>query len=35
VVDKTGKLTHVEYVTEVASEPNYGAALAAPKAAAG
>jgi thiol peroxidase len=27
VVDKTGKVTHVEYVDEVASEPNYDAAL--------
>jgi thiol peroxidase len=35
VADKTGKLTHVEYVTEVASEPNYDAAIAALKAAAG
>jgi thiol peroxidase len=31
VVDKTGKLTHVEYVKEVAEHPNYDAALAAAK----
>jgi thiol peroxidase len=31
VVDAAGKLTHVEYVAEVASEPNYEAALAALK----
>ena len=35
VVDKGGKITYAEYVTEVASEPNYDAALAALKAAAG
>lgn len=34
VVDKTGKLTYVEYVPEVTSEPNYAAALEALKAAA-
>ena len=34
VVDKTGKLTHVEYVSEVTNEPNYDAALRALKAAA-
>jgi thiol peroxidase len=35
VVDKGGKLTHVEYVPEVTSHPNYDAAVAALKAAAG
>ena len=35
VVDKGGKITYAEYVTEVASEPNYDAAMAALKAAAG
>jgi thiol peroxidase len=34
VVDKTGTVTHAEYVPEVTSEPNYDAALAALKAAA-
>ena len=34
VVDKGGKLTHVEYVPEVTSEPNYESALAALRAAA-
>ncbi len=34
VVGKDGKLRHVEYVKEIASEPNYEAALAAAKAAA-
>ena len=34
VVDGHGTLTHVEYVSEIASEPNYDAALAALKAAA-
>ena len=34
VVDKGGKITYAEYVPEVASEPNYDAALAALKAAA-
>ena len=33
VVDKTGTITYVEYVPEVASEPKYDAALAALKAA--
>ena len=35
VVDKDGKITYAQYVPEVASEPNYDAALAALKAAAG
>ncbi len=35
VVDKAGKITYAEYVPEVASEPNYDAAMAALKAAAG
>ncbi len=35
VVDPSDKITHVEYVSEIASEPNYDAALAALKAAAG
>ena len=35
VVDKGGKITYAEYVPEVASEPNYDAALTALKAAAG
>jgi len=35
VADKGGKLTYVEYVPEVASHPNYDAAIAALKAAAG
>ncbi len=35
VVDKDGKVTHAEYVKEVTTEPNYDAALAALKAAAG
>jgi thiol peroxidase len=34
VVDKTGKITYVEYVGEVASEPNYAPALEALKAIA-
>ncbi len=34
VVDKTGKLVHVEYVKEVADHPNYDAALQAAQAAA-
>ena len=34
VVDKAGKLTHVEYVSEVTHEPNYETALAALKKAA-
>ena len=33
VVDKAGKLAHVEYVMEVASHPNYDTAVAALKAA--
>jgi thiol peroxidase len=35
VVGKDGKLKHVEYVPEIASEPNYEAALSAARAAAG
>ena len=35
VVGRDGRLRHVEYVREIASEPNYDAALAAAKAAAG
>jgi len=31
VVDGSGKLTHVEYVSEIAEHPNYDAALAAAK----
>ena len=34
VVDKDGKITYAQYVPEVASEPNYDAALAAVKAVA-
>jgi thiol peroxidase len=34
VVGKDGKVTHVEYVPEIASEPNYEAALGAARAAA-
>jgi thiol peroxidase len=34
VVDKQNKLAHVEYVPEIAQEPNYEAALAAAKKAA-
>ena len=34
VVDKGGKVTYVEYVPEVTSEPNYDAALAALRAVA-
>ena len=33
VVDKSGTVTHAEYVSEVTSEPNYDAAVAALKAA--
>ncbi|HZZ77545.1 MAG TPA: thiol peroxidase [Gemmataceae bacterium] len=33
VVDKNNKVTYVEYVSEVTSEPNYDAAVAALKAA--
>jgi thiol peroxidase len=35
VVDKTGTITYAEYVPEVASHPNYEAAIAAVKAIAG
>lgn len=35
VVDKGGKITHAEYVPEVTSHPNYDAALASLKSAAG
>lgn len=35
VVDKSGTVTYAEYVKEVTSEPNYDAALAALKQAAG
>lgn len=35
VVDKNNKLVHVEYVPEIAQEPNYDAALAAAKKTAG
>ena len=35
VVGKDGKVKHVEYVSEIANEPNYEAALNAAKAAAG
>ena len=35
VVDKGGNVTYAEYVPEVTSEPNYGAALAALQAVAG
>ena len=35
VVGKDGTVTHVEYVREITSEPNYEAALAAAKQAAG
>lgn len=31
VIDKNGKVAHVDYVTEVANEPDYAAALAAVK----
>ena len=33
VIDKSGKVAHVDYVTEVAEEPDYQAALAAVKRA--
>lgn len=33
VVDASGKITHAEYVPEIATEPNYESALAALKAA--
>ena len=35
VVDAKDKITYVEIVPEIATEPNYDAALAALKAAAG
>jgi thiol peroxidase len=35
VVGKDGKVRHVEYVKEIANEPNYEAALSAARAAAG
>jgi thiol peroxidase len=35
VVGKDGKVKYVEYVSEIANEPNYEATLAAAKAAAG
>jgi thiol peroxidase len=35
VVDQNGKLSHVEYVKEMADHPNYEAALSAARAAAG
>lgn len=35
VVDGSGKITHAEYVPEIATEPNYDDALKAIKAAAG
>ncbi|MGH7355729.1 MAG: thiol peroxidase [Candidatus Rokuibacteriota bacterium] len=35
VIGKDGCLTHVEYVKEIASEPDYAAALAAARKAAG
>lgn len=35
VVDAGGKVTHAEYVKEITTEPNYDAALAALKTAAG
>ena len=35
VVDAQGKLTHAEYVPEIATEPNYTTAMDALKAAAG
>ena len=35
VVDSHDKLTHVEIVPEIASEPNYDAALSALRTAAG
>jgi thiol peroxidase len=31
VVDKSGKVVHVDYVTEIAEEPDYAAALSAIK----
>jgi thiol peroxidase len=35
VVDPNGTITHVEYVKEVASEPDYAPAIEALKKAAG
>ncbi len=35
VVGKDGRLTHVEYVKEIATEPDYAAALTAARKAAG
>jgi thiol peroxidase len=35
VVAKDGKVAHAEYVKEITTEPNYEAALAAAKKAAG
>ena len=35
VVGKDGQVKHVEYVSDIAKEPNYEAALAAARAAAG
>lgn len=35
VVDRDGTIRHVEYVTEMADHPNYEAAVAAARAAAG
>jgi thiol peroxidase len=35
VIDKSGKITHAEYVSEVTSHPNYDSALAALRVAAG
>jgi thiol peroxidase len=35
VVGKDGKVTHAEYVKDITQEPNYEAALAAAKKAAG
>lgn len=35
VIDKNNKVVHAEYVPEIAQEPNYDAALAAAKKAAG
>jgi len=34
VLDKSGKISYLEYVPEVTSHPNYDAAIAALKAAA-
>jgi hypothetical protein len=35
VIDGQGRLTHVEYVPDQMAEPDYDAALAAARAAAG